>query len=143
MRPVRGLRDILANTTKRKSTDGVRLVRGSHIITRKLYDHAKCYVLQGNDGRIIFVIPYETDFTLIGTTDIDHPDLSTKVCCSPEEREYLLAFASRYFARPLTDDDVVATFSGVRRSMTMVHSRLRRQRGIMSCALIRKEMRPC
>jgi len=106
--------DILANTTKRKSTDGVRLVRGSHIITRKLYDHDKCYVLQGNDGRIIFVIPYETDFTLIGTTDIDHPDLSTKVCCSPEEREYLLAFASRYFARPLTDDDVVATFSGVR-----------------------------
>ena len=106
--------DILTNATKCKSDDAVRLVRGSHIVTRKLYDHDKCYVLQGTDGRIIFVIPYERDFTLIGTTDIDHPDLSTEFCCSPEEQEYLLAFASQYFARRLTDDDVVATFSGVR-----------------------------
>jgi glycerol-3-phosphate dehydrogenase len=55
----------------------VRLVRGSHIVTRKLFDHDKCYFFQGTDGRIIFAIPYETDFTLIGTTDAEHDDPAT------------------------------------------------------------------
>ncbi len=60
------------------STEGVRLVRGSHIVTKRLYDHDKCYFFQGTDGRIIFAIPYETDFTLIGTTDAEHEDPSIK-----------------------------------------------------------------
>lgn len=61
--------DIIRNTVRINASEGVRLVRGSHIVTRKLYDHDKCYFFQGADGRITFTIPYETDFTLIGTTD--------------------------------------------------------------------------
>ncbi|WP_422031168.1 glycerol-3-phosphate dehydrogenase [Roseovarius sp.] len=96
------------------SSEGVRLVRGSHIVTRKLYDHDKCYFFQGKDGRIIFAIPYETDFTLIGTTDADHGDPSEPPVCTPEEQDYLCAFASEYFERPVTREDIVWTYSGVR-----------------------------
>ena len=106
--------DIIRNTARINSTEGVRLVRGSHIVTRKLFDHDKCYFFQGEDGRIIFAIPYETDFTLIGTTDADHPDPSQKPVCTPEENAYLRAFASKYFKKPVTEDDVVWTYSGVR-----------------------------
>ncbi len=96
------------------TTRGVRLVRGSHIVTRRLYDHDRCYFFQGTDGRIIFAIPYEQDFTLIGTTDIDHEGPPEAAACSEAERDYLLAFASRYFAKPVTAADVVWTYSGVR-----------------------------
>ncbi len=106
--------DIIQTKVRLNSREGVRLVRGSHIVTRKLYDHDKCYFFQGTDGRIIFAIPYETDFTLIGTTDAEHSDPSTKPECTPEERDYLLAFASEYFKQTLTSDDVVWTYSGVR-----------------------------
>ncbi|MCA8880836.1 MAG: glycerol-3-phosphate dehydrogenase [Rhodobacteraceae bacterium] len=93
---------------------GVRLVRGSHIVTRKLFDHDKCYFFQGTDGRIIFAIPYESDFTLIGTTDADHDDPSEPPVCTEEERAYLLAHASVYFDREVSADDIVWTYSGVR-----------------------------
>jgi glycerol-3-phosphate dehydrogenase len=83
-------------------------------VTRKLFDHDRCYFFQGRDGRIIFAIPYETDFTLIGTTDVEHPDPSVPPVCTPEEQDYLCAFASEYFARPVTRDDIVWTYSGVR-----------------------------
>ena len=106
--------DVIRNTVRINSTEGVRLVRGSHIVTRKLYDHDKCYFFQGEDGRIIFTIPYETDFTLIGTTDADHADVREKPVCTPGEQEYLLAFASKYLKTPVTKDDVVWTYSGVR-----------------------------
>lgn len=96
------------------STEGVRLVRGSHIVTRKLYDHDRCYFFQGTDGRIIFAIPYETDFTLIGTTDQDHQGAPGEVRITDAERDYLLDFASRYFKAPVTKDDVVWAYSGVR-----------------------------
>lgn len=106
--------EIIQGTIRLNSTEGVRLVRGSHIVTRKLYDHDKCYFFQGTDGRIIFAIPYEGDFTLIGTTDADHQDPSVRPECTPEERDYLLGFASQYFRRQLTADDVVWAYSGVR-----------------------------
>ncbi len=106
--------DIIRNVARIKSTEGVRLVRGSHIVTRKLYDHDRCYFFQGTDGRIIFAIPYEQDFTLIGTTDQDHAGAPGTATCTDAERDYLLAFASQYFARPLTAQDVVWTYSGVR-----------------------------
>ncbi len=64
--------DIIQTKVRVNSREGVRLVRGSHIVTKRLYDHDKCYFFQGTDGRIIFSIPYETDFTLIGTTDAEH-----------------------------------------------------------------------
>ncbi|MGZ3218084.1 glycerol-3-phosphate dehydrogenase [Paracoccus sp. T5] len=106
--------DIIQSKIRLNSTEGVRLVRGSHIVTRRLYDHDKCYFFQGTDGRIIFAIPYEGDFTLIGTTDADHDDPSRAPECTPEERDYLLRFASQYFRQTLTPEDVVWTYSGVR-----------------------------
>ncbi|XBC64080.1 glycerol-3-phosphate dehydrogenase [Defluviimonas sp. SAOS-178_SWC] len=93
---------------------GIRLVRGSHIVTRRLFDHDRAYFFQGTDGRIIFAIPYEEDFTLIGTTDQDHQGDPSEARCTEEEQEYLCGFASQYFLRPVTRDDVVWTYSGVR-----------------------------
>ena len=106
--------DVVRNVVRQNSSEGIRLVRGSHIVTRRLYDHDKCYFLQGADGRIIFAIPYETDFTLIGTTDAEHHGDPRGAACTEGERDYLLDFANRYFRRRLTAEDVVWTYSGVR-----------------------------
>ena len=106
--------DIIQSKVRVNSREGVRLVRGSHIVTKRLFDHDKCYFFQGTDGRIIFAIPYQTDFTLIGTTDADHEDPDVKPVCTPEEQSYLLNFANGYFKQQLTDEDVVWTYSGVR-----------------------------
>jgi glycerol-3-phosphate dehydrogenase len=106
--------EVIHGTLRLNSRETVRLVRGSHIVTRKLYDHDKCYFFQGTDGRIIFAIPYEQDFTLIGTTDADHDDPSRAPVCTDAERDYLCDFASQYFKRPVTKDDIVWTYSGVR-----------------------------
>lgn len=89
--------DIIQSKIRINSSEGVRLVRGSHIVTPRLYDHDKCYFFQGSDGRIIFAISYETDFTLIGTTDMDHADPSTTPECTQEDRFYLIDFANEYF----------------------------------------------
>ena len=106
--------NIIRNVARINSTEGVRLVRGSHIVTRRLYDHDRCYFFQGTDGRIIFAIPYEQDFTLIGTTDKDHLGPPQDAVCTDDEQDYLLTFASQYFARPVTRADVVWTYAGVR-----------------------------
>ena len=106
--------DIIKNTVRMNSSEGVRLVRGSHIVTKKLFDHDKSYFFQGEDGRIIFAIPYETDFTLIGTTDAEHDDLSAKPVATEEEQDYLLAFANQYFEQTIHKSDIVWTYSGVR-----------------------------
>lgn len=91
----------------------MRLVRGSHIVVPKLFDHAYAYFFQLPDGRIFFAIPYERDFTLIGTTDRDqHP--GEPIRASDEEVAYLCEGASRYFARALTPADVVWSYAGVR-----------------------------
>ena len=108
------VRDVITNTLRLNSSEGVRLVRGSHIVTGRLYDHDKCYFFQGTDGRIIFAIPYEGEFTLIGTTDAEHGDAGERPECTPEEAEYLCRFASEYFERPVTREDIVWTYSGVR-----------------------------
>jgi glycerol-3-phosphate dehydrogenase len=92
----------------------VRLVQGSHIVVRRLYDHDRCYIFQNPDGRIFFAIPYETDFTLIGTTDNDHAGAPAPVSASAAEIEYLCQAASAYFVRPVTPDMVVWTYSGMR-----------------------------
>ncbi|MFK7745167.1 MAG: glycerol-3-phosphate dehydrogenase [Roseobacter sp.] len=106
--------DIIQQKVRMNSSEGVRLVRGSHIVTRKLYDHDKCYFFQGTDGRIIFAIPYETDFTLIGTTDAEHSDPDAPPVCTDAERDYLLNFINRYLKQDLSQDDVVWSYSGVR-----------------------------
>lgn len=106
--------EVIRNTLRINSTENIRLVRGSHIVTRKLFDHDRCYFFQGTDGRIIFAIPYEGDFTLIGTTDQDHPDPSQPPVCTDAEVDYLIDFANGYFKRPVTRNDVVWRYSGVR-----------------------------
>ncbi len=105
---------VIRDTIHVPSTEGVRLVRGSHIVTRRLFDHDRAYFFQGRDGRICFAIPYEGDFTLIGTTDADHHGPPGEAHCTEEEADYLCAFVSEYFARPVTRADVVWSYSGVR-----------------------------
>ncbi|QUS34806.1 glycerol-3-phosphate dehydrogenase [Falsirhodobacter algicola] len=105
---------VVKDTAHVATKEGIRLVRGSHIVVPKLYDHDRAYFFQGEDGRIIFAIPYETDFTLIGTTDQDHKGDPAHPVCTPEEQDYLCAFASGYFKVPVTRDQVVWTYSGVR-----------------------------
>lgn len=92
----------------------LRLVRGSHIVTRRLFDHDKAYIFQSGDGRVVFAIPYEQDFTLIGTTDVDHDGDPSAAVCTDEEAEYLCAAVSSYFADRVTVRDIVWRFSGVR-----------------------------
>ena len=105
---------VLSGEMSRNNQHGLRLVRGSHIITRRLFDHDQPYFLQLTDGRIIFAIPYEQNFTLIGTTDVDHPGDPASASCSQEEQTYLLEAANRFLRVPVTEADVVASFAGVR-----------------------------
>jgi glycerol-3-phosphate dehydrogenase len=93
---------------------GLRLVKGSHIVVRRLYDHPYAYVFQNPDRRIVFAIPYEDEFTLIGTTDVDYEGDPGTPALDADERRYLVAMANRYFDRDMTADDVVWTYSGVR-----------------------------
>jgi glycerol-3-phosphate dehydrogenase len=92
----------------------VRMVQGSHIVVPRLFDHDRCYIFQNADGRIIFAIPYEQDFTLIGTTDQDYHGDPATVRISEQEVAYLCKGASDYFRKPVTPDMVVWTYSGVR-----------------------------
>ncbi|MDE1917043.1 MAG: glycerol-3-phosphate dehydrogenase [Sphingomonadales bacterium] len=92
----------------------MRLVRGSHIVVPRLFDHEKAYFFQLPDGRIFFAIPYEDDFTLIGTTDRDHPGSLADIHASEEEIAYLCAGVNDYFRQSITPADVVWTYSGVR-----------------------------
>ncbi len=103
------------NATLRVNAEAkVRLVQGSHIVVRRIYDHDRCYIFQNADGRIFFAIPYEQDFTLIGTTDHDYEGDPSAVKASAGEIEYICRSASDYFAQPVTPDDIVWTYSGVR-----------------------------
>ena len=92
----------------------LRLVRGSHVVVRKAFEGDHAYIFQNTDGRILFAIPYEQDFTLIGTTDVEHSDDPRAVHCTPEEQGYMLDAVNRYFDQQLSDDDVVWTYAGVR-----------------------------
>jgi len=92
----------------------LRLVKGSHIVLPRLYDHDRAYIFQNADGRIIFAIPYERDFTLIGTTDEDHPNPDEPPQISEDEITYLCAAASGYFRKPVRREGIVWTYSGLR-----------------------------
>jgi glycerol-3-phosphate dehydrogenase len=92
----------------------VRLVQGSHIVVKRLYEHDRAYIFQNADGRIVFTIPYQDDFTLIGTTDRDYDGDPAKVKATPEEIKYLCDAVSEYLAKPVKPEDVVWTYAGVR-----------------------------
>jgi glycerol-3-phosphate dehydrogenase len=98
---------------RRDSDEVIRLVRGSHIVVRKRFDSPQAFFFQNPDGRIFFAIPYEDDFTLIGTTDADHRP-SDPIEASAEEIAYLCAGASEYLRSPVVPDDVVWSYAGVR-----------------------------
>jgi glycerol-3-phosphate dehydrogenase len=89
-------------------------VQGSHIVVPKLYAHDRAYMFQNSDGRIVFAIPYQDDFTLIGTTDRDFVGDPSKVTASSEEIKYLCDSVSEYLAKPVRPEDVVWTYAGVR-----------------------------
>jgi glycerol-3-phosphate dehydrogenase len=106
--------DVLASGAGVNAKAKVRLVQGSHIVVRKLYAHDRAYMFQNSDGRIVFVIPYQDDFTLIGTTDRDFVGDPAKVKASAEEIKYLCDSVSEYLAKPVAPADVVWTYAGVR-----------------------------
>lgn len=108
------LETVLESAEKRQGKFGLRLVRGSHIVVPKMFEHNQPYIFQQTDGRIIFAIPYEGDFTLIGTTDADHIGTADKVECSVQEAAYLCDAASQYFEKPVRMDDIVSKYSAVR-----------------------------
>ncbi|MDN2709413.1 glycerol-3-phosphate dehydrogenase [Janthinobacterium sp. SUN118] len=92
----------------------LRLIKGSHIVVKRLFAHDHAYIFQHPDGRIVFAIPYEHDFTLIGTTDLDYHGDSGKVEIDDEEIRYLCELSSYYFSKPVKPADVVWTYAGVR-----------------------------
>ncbi len=106
--------DVLVKVIGRNDPDKIRQVKGSHIVVDKLYDHDRCYIFQNADGRICFAIPYEYNFTLIGTTDEDHHGEPGKPEITPTEIEYLLTSVSEYFKKPVTRDMLRWSYSGIR-----------------------------
>lgn len=106
--------DVINQAMGKNGAHNVRLVQGSHIVVRKLYDHDRCYFFQNSDGRIFFAIPYEGEFTLIGTTDRDYHGDPKDVAITEEETDYLLKATNEYFAQSVARDDIVWSYSGVR-----------------------------
>ncbi|MGE3873648.1 MAG: glycerol-3-phosphate dehydrogenase [Parvibaculaceae bacterium] len=106
--------EVLGSVIGQNNPDKIRMVKGSHIVVDKLYDHDRCYIFQNADGRICFAIPYEGNFTLIGTTDEDHKGHPGKPEISISERDYLLASVSEYFRKPVTPDMVRWSYAGIR-----------------------------
>jgi len=106
--------DVLAVTQRRNVPTSIRLVQGSHIVIPRLYTHERCYIFQNTDKRIIFAIPYEEDFTLIGTTERDYVGDPGEAKATAEEIDYLCHAANQYFSTAITTDEVVWTYSGVR-----------------------------
>lgn len=92
----------------------IRMVKGSHIVVPRLNQDQEAYILQNDDERIVFVIPYEDQFSLIGTTDVEYEGDPKKAVISPEETNYLLDVVNAHFVRQLKPSDVVWSYSGVR-----------------------------
>jgi len=105
---------ILADRIYTPSQSNVRLVKGSHIVVPRMFDHDRAYIFQNPDQRIVFAIPYETDFTLIGTTDIDYHGRPEDTAIDDAETAYLCASVNEYFSQRLEPKDVVWSYSGIR-----------------------------
>ena len=105
---------LIKDTLALPSSKSIRLVKGSHIVVKKLFDHPYAYIFQNPDKRIIFAIPYEQDFTLIGTTDVEYRGDPAKVAIDDQEVAYLCQMSNRYFQTQISPADVLSTYSGVR-----------------------------
>ncbi|HEX2113700.1 MAG TPA: glycerol-3-phosphate dehydrogenase, partial [Alphaproteobacteria bacterium] len=108
------VREVLGGALGFNQSPGVRLVKGSHIVVPRLYRGDHAFILQNDDRRVVFVIPYEGRFTLIGTTDIPFSGDPGSVAISSDETTYLCRAVSRYFAKQVTPADVVWSYAGVR-----------------------------
>ena len=106
--------DIAALATQGRAAQRVRLVKGSHIVVPRKHERDHAYIFQHTDGRVVFALPYQHAFTLIGTTDIPFDGNRDRVEISREELTYLCAAASEYFREPVCEADVVSTYAGVR-----------------------------
>ena len=105
---------LLKDDLKQKSPYGIRLIQGSHIVVPQLYEGEHAYILQNEDRRIVFAIPYLGRFTLIGTTDREYQGDPAKVAITEEETRYLLDVVNQHFKKQISADDILRTYSGVR-----------------------------
>ena len=107
------INETVTNVIKINSNKSIRLVRGSHIITKKLYEEKVAFTLQNDDNRIVFVIPYKDEYSLIGTTEVDvnSPDNPS---ISDDEKIYLINTINNHFIKQISQEDIVDTYSGIR-----------------------------
>lgn len=105
---------LFTDTFSEASPQHIRLVKGSHIVVPRLHEQPHAYILQNADKRIVFVIPYEDKFSLIGTTDVEYTGDPRTVAISQQEIAYLLAISNQYFKHKITAADIVHSYSGVR-----------------------------
>ncbi len=99
---------------EKTSPRNIRLIKGSHIVVPRFHHESQAYILQNHDNRIVFLIPYLDNFTIIGTTDIEYSGDPKEVAISDEEVEYLLDIVNQHFVHQLTQADIVWSYSGVR-----------------------------
>lgn len=108
------VRSILDNSNLAENAPGLRLVKGSHIVVPRIHPGVQAYILQQPDGRVVFALPYEHEFTLIGTTDLNFDGDPTTVQINDEEKTYLCDAVNRFFEKQTTPDDIAWSYSGVR-----------------------------
>jgi len=107
------INETVTNVIKVNSNKSIRLVRGSHIIIKKLYDEEVAFTLQNDDNRIVFVIPYKNEYSLVGTTEVD-VNTPNNPTISDEEKIYLINTINNHFEKQITVKDIVETYSGIR-----------------------------
>ncbi|MGB2079769.1 MAG: glycerol-3-phosphate dehydrogenase [Vibrio sp.] len=108
------VRSFITENMQAQSPYGIRLIKGSHIVVPKVHDEPQAYILQNDDQRIVFVIPYMDDFSIIGTTDVEYQGDPRDVKISGEEIDYLIEITNKHFVHQISRQDVVWTYSGVR-----------------------------
>ncbi len=107
------INETVNNVLKINAKKSIRLVRGSHIITKKLYKDEVAFTLQNEDNRVVFVIPYKGEYSLIGTTEVD-VDTPDNPSISNEEKIYLINTINDHFIKQISQEDIVETYSGIR-----------------------------
>ena len=107
------INEIVNNVLKINAKKSIRLVRGSHIITKKLYEEEVAFTLQNDDNRVVFVIPYKKEYSLIGTTEVD-VKTADNPSISDEEKIYLINTINNHFVKQISNQDIVDTYSGIR-----------------------------
>jgi glycerol-3-phosphate dehydrogenase len=106
--------DVIGRVPDARSDRGVRLIKGSHIVLPRLYEGDHAFLLQNPDKRVVFAIPYQGEYTLVGTTDEAWNEAPGAASISPEETRYLLDTVGRYFTRPVGEGDLVWSYAGIR-----------------------------